>query len=50
MKKENITDLILYRKPSNVNILPKMETSVSEELKAAIQNLIDRLRESDFIK
>lgn len=42
MTKENIIDLVLYRTLPSKKVVP-----VSEELKAAIKNLIDRLRESE---
>lgn len=49
MKKENIVDLIAYREQHQAK-KAYANTSISDELKLAIQNLILRLRESEPIQ
>jgi hypothetical protein len=46
MTKGNIIDLIMYRNQRNLKAAKKV-APVSEELKAAIKSLIDRLRDSE---
>lgn len=45
MKNENIVDIIDYRHHQIIN--QDVEITMSDELQNAIQNLINRLRESD---
>lgn len=49
MKKENIIDLVVYRNQQDIN-KTETDSSISEELNKAIQNLIYRLRELGPIK
>lgn len=44
MKKGNIIDLIMYRNLNQTKTID-VDSKISDELKAAIQNLIHRLRE-----
>ena len=48
MKQGNIIDLVMYRNRQDANQVKK-DSPISEELEAAIQHLIQRLRELDPI-